>query len=97
MKDRPIGRRDLDSIELKGPVRTCIACRKKDGSSKMIRFVRQKDGEVVYDHLRRKPGRGANICRQKRCFEKAFEKRAFNRAFKREILMDKKRLESAVF
>ena len=97
MKDRLRSQRFSDGMKQVGPMRMCIACRKKNESSKMIRFVRQKDGEVVYDKLRQKPGRGANICREKRCFESAFVKKAFKRAFKREILMDKKSLETAVF
>lgn len=89
--------RQQDLSLLTGPVRSCVSCRLRNEVSKMFRFVRRKDGEVVFDRSQVLDGRGAYICKERRCFDIAFERKAFGRAFKRDILLDKKFLEIAVF
>ncbi len=64
------------------PVRTCIGCRKKGVKPLLVRFVFTPDGEICLDSRQRMPGRGAYICREVACLEKAWKKRAFIRALR---------------
>ena len=50
--------------------RTCIACRKVFGKGELLRFV-EVEGRVSFDPLNKMEGRGAYLCRDKACIEKA--------------------------
>lgn len=39
----------------------------------LIRIVKNKDGEVSVDFTGKKPGRGAYICKDSQCLEKAIK------------------------
>ena len=64
------------------PQRTCVVCRKTRDKSQLIRIVRHADGTVVFDRDAKEPGRGAYICSDGDCAEKAVGKKLLNRAFK---------------
>ena len=44
------------------PVRQCVACRARAEKRKMLRFVRDTEGQWVADRAARRPGRGAYLC-----------------------------------
>jgi predicted RNA-binding protein YlxR (DUF448 family) len=71
--------------------RTCIACRKKQAKSKLVRFI-TKDNVVFVDLEQQHPGRGAYTCADNDCFQSALKRNAFARAFKKNVVMDKERL-----
>lgn len=60
-------------IHKKIPQRMCTGCMEMKSKKELIRVVRNKEGEVSIDLTGKKPGRGAYICKQKECFEKAFK------------------------
>jgi predicted RNA-binding protein YlxR (DUF448 family) len=59
--------------------RSCIACRKLENWTDLIRTV-LVNNEVKVDLNHRMPGRGALLHRN--CFQVALERKAFNRSFK---------------
>lgn len=61
------------------PIRSCIACRKRENFSELLRVVRIGN-QVLPDEDRRKFGRGAWLHRS--CFDLAGERRSFQRAFR---------------
>lgn len=64
------------------PLRKCLGCDEMIGKKGLLRVVRTKDGDISIDLTGKKSGRGAYICNDKDCFEKAVKKKSFERAFK---------------
>lgn len=56
------------------PIRKCVGCQKRRPKQELIRIVRNKEGQVSLDKTGKKPGRGAYICPEIDCLEKAFQK-----------------------
>ena len=52
------------------------------GKKGLLRVVRSKDGEISADLTGKKSGRGAYICNDMECIEKAVKKRSLERALK---------------
>ena len=73
---------------MNNPQRTCIACKSVKDKKDLIRIVRTKEGEPELDVTGRKNGRGAYICPNLSCFDKAEKRKAFFRAFKENIPED---------
>ncbi len=61
------------------PIRSCIACRKRESWTKVLRVV-VRTGEVIPDPLRREIGRGAWL--HQGCLDLAKSRGAFVRAFR---------------
>ncbi|MBI5522987.1 MAG: YlxR family protein [Desulfarculus sp.] len=64
-----------------GPWRTCRACGQKKPQAELLRLA-LAGGLVVPDPGRRLPGRGAYICRQRRCARRLLAGRAKKRIFR---------------
>jgi len=64
------------------PVRMCIACRSITPQMDLIRVVKTADGKIVIDLGHKSQGRGAYICRNKSCIEKAQKIRGLERGLK---------------
>ena len=62
------------------PMRQCAACREKKEKYALARVVRTPSGEVLYDAKGKVSGRGAYICKDLKCLEKAVKSRALARA-----------------
>ena len=56
------------------PQRTCVACRESGEKRGLTRLVRSADGSVLHDPTGRLPGRGAYVCNQPACWERALGK-----------------------
>lgn len=69
----------------KVPMRKCIGCNENKPKKELIRVVKNKDGEIFLDETGRKNGRGAYICFNNECLEKAIKSKALNRAFEMQI------------
>lgn len=67
------------------PKRTCIACRGTEAKRGLIRVVRTPEGPVEIDTTGKRNGRGAYLCRQRSCWDKALATGALSRALKTEI------------
>ena len=63
------------------PVRQCLGCREHKPKPELIRVVRSPEGEVSLDFKGKKPGRGAYVCPDPTCLQKARKSRALERAF----------------
>jgi predicted RNA-binding protein YlxR (DUF448 family) len=61
------------------PMRMCTGCNEMKPKKELVRIVRSKEGEVSVDLTGKKPGRGAYICRNLECLEKAFKTKRLNR------------------
>ena len=69
----------------KRPMRQCAACREKKEKYALARGVRTPSGEVLYDAKGKVSGRGAYICKDLKCLEKAVKSRALARALECDI------------
>lgn len=58
----------------KAPTRTCIACHASSDKKSLLRIVRTPDGAVEIDPSGKAAGRGAYVCANDACFEKACAK-----------------------
>ncbi len=67
------------------PCRQCIGCGEKKEKKELIRIVRLTDGSYCLDESGRANGRGAYICRNAECFDKAVKRKGFERSFKESI------------
>lgn len=80
----------------KVPVRMCVACRQGKPKKELIRVVKNKEGDVVVDTTGKAQGRGAYICPDVACLEKAYKIKALNRAldidFTEEMFNEAKRV-----
>lgn len=61
------------------PQRMCTGCMEMKPKKELIRVVRNKDNEISIDLNGKKPGRGAYICRDNACLEKAVKTKRLER------------------
>lgn len=69
----------------KMPVRKCVGCQEMKSKKEMIRVIRTAEGEFLLDATGKKNGRGAYICPDKECLEKAIKSKGLERSFKQAI------------
>ena len=69
----------------KQPERRCIGCGEHFPKKELIRIVRRPTGEIVLDLTGKVSGRGAYICKDLKCLEKAVKSRALARALECDI------------
>ena len=62
------------------PVRLCLGCREPKPKIELLRVVRSNDGNIQVDLRGKLSGRGAYICRNRACFEKAYKSKALDRS-----------------
>lgn len=67
------------------PTRTCVACRQAKAKRELVRIVRSPEGEVQIDPTGKAKGRGAYLCREAACWERAIKRRILNHALKAEM------------
>jgi len=67
------------------PQRQCVGCRTMRDKRDLIRVVRSAEGEISLDFRGKKPGRGAYVCPERACLQKARKSRALERAFETAI------------
>ncbi|MDE5696112.1 MAG: YlxR family protein [Lachnospiraceae bacterium] len=64
------------------PLRQCIGCGEMKSKKEMLRVLRTEDQGIVLDTTGRKNGRGAYICPNPECMERARKSRGLDRAFR---------------
>lgn len=64
----------------KVPERMCIGCREMKDKRELVRVVKSSQGEISIDFTGKAPGRGAYICKNEECLNRAVKSKAFNRA-----------------
>jgi hypothetical protein len=57
----------------KVPLRMCVGCQEMKPKKELIRIVRTPESEIILDSTGKKSGRGAYLCPQKECLEKALK------------------------
>lgn len=67
------------------PQRQCVGCREMKEKKALLRVVRSPEGEVSLDFGSKKPGRGAYVCHDVACLQKARKSKALERAFETAI------------
>jgi len=69
----------------KTPQRQCVGCREMKEKKELIRVVKSPEGAVSLDFGGKKPGRGAYVCRDAACLQRARKSRSLERAFEMAI------------
>ncbi len=69
----------------KVPLRMCLACRKGRDKRELIRVIRTPEGEIELDFTGKKTGRGAYICPDLPCLQKAIKGKALQKSLQRTI------------
>ncbi len=78
------------------PARKCVGCGEMKPKRELTRVVKAPDvkdengeiiekGEISLDLVGKKPGRGAYVCKNTECLEKAIKAKRFERAFQGQI------------
>jgi len=65
----------------KTPLRRCTGCREMKSKKELVRVVRDPEGVFSVDRTSKKSGRGAYVCENAECLEKAYRTKGFERSF----------------
>ena len=65
--------------------RTCIGCRKKGNKYSLIRIANSKENGLVIDLNQKAQGRGAYICNNINCLDKAIKSKRIDRKLETNI------------
>ena len=72
-------------MQKKTPQRQCMGCRERKNKRDMIRVVRTTEGAVSLDFSGKLNGRGAYVCPDPECLQKARKTRSLDRCLEVEI------------
>jgi hypothetical protein len=64
------------------PVRQCIGCREMKPKNELVRVIRTPEGDICLDKTGKKNGRGAYMCLNKACYDKAVKSKGIERSLK---------------
>jgi hypothetical protein len=67
------------------PMRMCVGCRESKPKQELIRVVRSPEGKIHIDLKGKAPGRGAYLCYNIECLEKAIKHKSLERALDEKI------------
>jgi len=67
------------------PIRKCLGCQEMKPKKELMRIVKNKDNEISVDFIGKKPGRGAYVCSEGSCLEKAIKARRLEKVFESQI------------
>ncbi|WDU84031.1 RNase P modulator RnpM [Caloramator sp. Dgby_cultured_2] len=66
-------------------MRMCLGCQEMKPKKELIRVVRSPEGDISIDMTGKKAGRGAYICKDINCLEKAIKAKRFEKALEVKI------------
>lgn len=69
----------------KKPMRQCIGCQEMKSKKELIRVVRTPENKLELDASGKKPGRGAYLCSNGQCLEKAIKGRRLEKSLKQKV------------
>lgn len=72
-------------MQKKIPMRQCLGCREMKPKRELVRVVRTPEGEIHIDLKGKMSGRGAYLCHNAQCLQRAVKSRAISRALETEI------------
>jgi uncharacterized protein len=67
------------------PKRTCIGCNRTTAKRELVRLVCDDEGNLVVDNTGKKSGRGAYLCPNRICWEKALKSGRLSHALRRKF------------
>lgn len=67
------------------PLRMCNGCGEMKSKKDLVRVVKSKEGEISLDSTGKKAGRGAYLCNNTECLQKARKARRLEKAFSAKI------------
>ena len=67
------------------PQRTCSVCRTQKNKNELLRIVKNKDNIIKVDETGKQSGRGAYICYDMECLEKAQKRKGLEKALEIKI------------
>ena len=67
------------------PLRQCVGCGTMKSKKEMMRVIKTPEDEIVLDDTGKRNGRGAYICRERSCLQKAQKSRGLERSLKHAI------------
>ena len=67
-------------MQIKIPQRQCMGCRERKPKRELIRVVRTPEGQVCLDFSGKMNGRGAYLCPNAQCLQKALRSKALDRS-----------------
>ena len=67
------------------PKRTCIGCNQIKDKKELIRIVKNKENQIFVDKTGKANGRGAYLCDNIECLEKAIKTKKLERTFETQI------------
>lgn len=62
------------------PMRLCLGCNEMKPKKELMRVVKSPENEISLDFTGKKNGRGAYLCKDALCFEKARKARRFEKS-----------------
>ena len=72
----------------KKPQRTCIGCNVQKDKNDFVRIVKSKEGNITIDKTGKASGRGAYICHNVDCFNKAKKSKKIEKVFETQLTED---------
>lgn len=73
------------TVNKKIPQRQCVGCGENKDKKNLIRVLKTGENEFILDDTGKKNGRGAYICKNVACMEKAVKTKGLDRSFKMAI------------
>ncbi len=79
------------------PQRTCVVCRQTTNKRTLVRLVRTPDAGVLVDPTGKQNGRGAYLCTEHACWEKAMTTTVLDKALRTTLTAeDRERIRAAM-
>ena len=72
-------------IKKSKPQRLCVGCREMKDKRELIRVVKTPNDEICIDPTGKMSGRGAYVCRNVECLEKALKHKGLEKSLKTSI------------
>lgn len=69
----------------KVPMRKCVGCNESKQKKELVRIVRSPEGEISLDMTGKKSGRGAYICPNADCLNKARKSKRIDRILETQV------------
>jgi predicted RNA-binding protein YlxR (DUF448 family) len=69
----------------KVPLRMCIGCKEMKPKKELLRIVKQQNNSISVDLTGKKQGRGAYVCYNIECLEKAQKTKRLEKSFEQQI------------
>lgn len=84
-------------LEKHVPLRACVVCGTKAAKRELNRIVRTPSGELLVDGTGKRSGRGAYLCSNPDCWQRAFSGSRLSRALRADVTAeDRGRLATSV-